>query len=128
MRKLNYVIDSIDLEKLASIPDGRQREFLCDAAIKSCQRKLQKKEIHESVHDIDEIKTVLKEKIPIYRRLEGIYLIKGDTASAGYYRILASSIKAALVGKEPPKEDNPDGQTQSSPGREGPKLRKEKRE
>ena len=128
MMKLNHTPDSTDPEMLASISDGRQRESLCDEAIKSCHKELQKKEIHESDHDIDEIKAVLREKLPIYQRLERICGIKGDSASAGYYRILASAIKVALAAKDHSKEDNPDRQKQSSQGREESKLRKEKRE
>lgn len=106
MKKVKDGLDSIDLEELASIDDSRMREALCDAAISSCQRKLHKKEIKESARDIGKIRAELKERIPLYQRMEGIYRIKGDAASAGYYRILEEAIRSAVIKGELSEQQN----------------------
>lgn len=100
MQKPKADLSGISLEKLASISNSKLRDALCDAELKSCQRKLQKNEITESVQDTGKIIEMLKARLSLYSRIEEIYVIKKDAISAEYYRLIENAIKAVLAHEE----------------------------
>jgi hypothetical protein len=90
------------LSELASMSDyPLLRDAICDTELSSCQRKLQNDyKIKRSLEDPEELRSLLKIRSIIYRRMADLCAIKGDRIIADYYGLLESAIKSAIAHGE----------------------------